>query len=361
MSITAKPEETEPRAGRAPHSFDFARTRSLAARVARAEAGPLELLSERDHPLARAEAIRSGQRLKLLRCACLAVPLGAFAALLAATRIPAQYPAETRRQLAAVAGYFACYWPTVMFLAASLGAAGAVIAERVDGTAAQLVLTPISRRTLAGAKIVPHAVPCLLGIVACLPLYVWGGCNEFFFVGDRAIPTPLVVWPLRMLTPLGGGWDPSLWPRAIPLGALMCFADAAAVWTAAHWGSIYGLRLGGVTAAAVHAVARAGTTGLRMLGCYAPAALTYSVLMLTNVAFGKAGMLGAVPPALAIVGAAAVLVILLRFLVVCPAVRAALDEFAYFDRLAAVRFDPRYRLNIGDHWAIRDGEFVARP
>jgi len=298
-------------------------------------AGWPDLLRERGHPLVRA-ALRSGRgRRQVLTAALVAVPLWAFAAALATAVQP-----ETGELAGWAIGIFACLWPTVCFLGAGLAAGAAVIDERERGTALQLVLTPVGKRPIAAAKVLPAVRIFLPAAAAGLPACLLAGSSAPFLF-DGVVPTPLVLWPLRLLAPLAGFEAPRLGAMGPLAGLAMSAGDVIAVWAAAHWGAAYGVRLGSLPLVAAALLWRLCLTAIYLAGVLlaivaggiAAALLLGCVISLNRVA----GM--AVLAALALAGLWFLARCCRRYFVDEP-VRTVLAEFTHFDTLALDDYQP---------------------
>jgi hypothetical protein len=297
-------------------------------------AGPLELIHERGHALVRAAMI-STRRWRLKTSAlCVGLPAVVFVAALALSLSRAGRPAAGW-----VAGAFACVWPLIAFLGAALGAGGAVVAERQDATAVQLVLTPVGKRAIAASKVLPAALPYVLGVVAALPVYVLAGGAEPL-VAREAIPTPLLLWPLRMVAPILGFGPPVFNVATAATGLGMCLTDLLLVWAAAHWGAAYGVRLGEFPLLAVGMLWRLGITALYLLGCLLGVGGATAALYFT---FGVVLSIFSQTLALVLViglGMLAFVWLWKRYCLIWP-VRMVLGEFTHFDELVQDDFRPR--------------------
>jgi hypothetical protein len=132
-------------------------------------------------------------------------------------------------------------------------------------------------------------------------------------------------------------------------GLFMWLTDLGLVWAAAHWGAAYAVRLGQLWLAALYLAGRLALTTLLLLGCAVLATvaglLPFAVTaILVNIRSQKfielthnVGLLAA-----ALLIGLLVFAVLFRRVIV-GAVRMALVEFAWFDRLADDEFAPRLK------------------
>lgn len=301
--------------------------------------GPFELLSERRHPLVRAEARRTRKWRWVATAFCVLPPL-------AVLKLVPLADFETNEALAkailVLTAAFVCFWPLVMFTAAALASAAAVLAERAQDTAGQIVLTGVPKRALAAAKVLPHVLPFLLGSLAALPLYMTVGASGPF-LADGAVPTPLIVWPLRMLAAFGMPWylRVELTTAGGAVGVVMALTDLGAVWMAAHWGAGLAVRLGSLPRVGWRLAKQLGVTAV-VYGVYAAAGFA------TFMTSGLACLVVSNDHAVVVVAAGLTLAcaVFLFLWWVYPLGDAAfttLEDFAWFDWLAMDEFDPRRR------------------
>jgi hypothetical protein len=284
--------------------------------------GPLELLASANHPLVRATmtSTRAWRRRLTSFNAGAALLVGAVA-----VTVESVDPSVA----AVVVGLFISAWPLVMLLGGALRAASRVVAERTEGTALQLVLTPLEKRPIAAAMVLPHAGPFLWGILATLPLYVWagGGQTRFGFM-----PPPWIFWPFRF------GAIPYLQLEfttvGVICGAVMCLTDLALVWAAVHWGAAYAVRLASLAPLAFYLVWRLVFTALVFAFFYGG----FSVLV------GGASLAFTTVDApllyllVSLVCAFVAWAVWWKFLLP-RTVRLTLEEFGHFDRLADEEFE----------------------
>ncbi|MHC4916360.1 MAG: hypothetical protein ACYTGB_12800 [Planctomycetota bacterium] len=294
--------------------------------------GPFEMLLERDHPLVRAEMRRTRRKRKRAIAACVVFPLVLFTGLIIHRWLMMGQLYGVR----AVLSVFVCAWPLAMVLGASMSVASSILAEMEDDTALQWVLTPIPARPLAAAKILSKAQPFLLGMAAGFPLYVWAGtCRALLVAG--VVPSPLILWPLRIIT-MSGVWGEhpfgsSVHPAGLVLGTGMWLGDFLLVWVVTHW-------------CAAEAICRRSLFGVALMllarlaiACFLVAygSLIAAVpLVLIGMAFSSSSSAHQAGPALL----AAVIPIILIFLGICwwmplrAAVNMAISAFMDFDDLA---------------------------
>jgi hypothetical protein len=306
------------------------------ARSEDAAAGWLELVHQREHPLVQA-ALRSGRpRRHALTTALVAAALGISAAVFSLAFRPELGPLPGW-----VAGLFVCLWPTVCFLGAGLTAGAAVIDERERGTAMQLVLTPLGKRPIAASKVLPALLLFLPAAAAALPAYL-PAASARPFLEHEVLPTPMVLWPLRLLAPVAGFEAPEAHFMAIPTGLAMWAVDLAAVWAAAHWGAAYGVRLGSLPLVAAALLWRTVLTALYLVGVMLVIALVVSVLFAAlGCLFSVANLVGWLfLGALVLAGMWYLFRCCRRYFVSAP-VRAVLYEFTHFDDLAMDDYRPR--------------------
>jgi hypothetical protein len=296
---------------------------------------PLLLLDEWRRPLVR--AIRTSTRRWRLRslAAWMAVPLLAALGLrLAAGHLPRGLAEE-------LAGAFVCFGPAVCFLGAAAATAAATAAERQGGTAIQLVLSPMPKREIAAAKVVPYVWPYLAGILAALPLYALMGTSRGLFA-VTPWPGPQCAWPMRTFVMLGGDWTFRLNPIGCLNALAMVLGDAAAIWAAAHWGAALTVRMGNLLLTFAWLVPR--TLGLLAWGLVAwLCAWVCGALAGGALAGGFDQM--TLPVAFAAASSVGLPVYLFgwwAFLAIWP-VQGALRAFEQFDRLADEQFRPYLR------------------
>jgi len=288
------------------------------------EGGPLELLHAGDHALVRAMMISTRRwRTRL-------VAVNSAIALLACLAVGAGFLLEGSRAMgyAGKAGAaFLCVWPLAMLLGAALRSAGRVVAERTEGTAIQLVLTPLEKRSIAAAMVLPHAAPFLWGLAAALPLYVLVGGS----LNWGALPSPWVFWPFRFAVVPFTEIKPTA--SGAVTGLIMCATDVALVWAALHWGAAYAVRVASLTALGPYLLWRLLLTTLLSGLCYLALGLVAAGLWLAVRFVGD--------EAIRVTGALIVGFLALglwwRFLLP-RTVKFTLQEFAHFDRLADEEF-----------------------
>jgi len=319
---------------------------------------PFELLKDRGHALVRAEF----RRTRLGRWAgsvlCVLPPLLVLEFLVLANR-------ASNQKLGAIgytlAGMTVCFWPLVMFTGAALASAMAVLAERSQDTAAQIVLTAMPKRALAAAKVLPYVGPFLWGSLAAVPLYMAAGSSGVFLSAGFA-PTPLVVWPLRSFAAFAMPWSLCIdfSPEGYLAGALMGLTDLGAVWMAAHWGAGLAVRMGRLPLVGWRLTRQLGRTLL----VYAAYALSGYVIFL--VSFMAITMIGdvshqaeGIAARVAFLPAAAGFLFLWWIYPLADASSSALEDFAWFDWLAMDEFDPRRREQTHNWQAWKD--VSARP
>lgn len=212
------------------------RRRTLKELLFRSPGSPFELFLEYRHPLVRAEFRRTRKARRVQAAFLVGTPL---AALLASLLLMPLEPVLT----AVTASWFAALWPAVLMTGAALATAGAINEEMEQETALQLVLTPLPARPLTAAKVLPRLMPFVLGAAAAVPVCVLA-CACECFLGDGSAPTPLLVWPCRMLAvffPANVVGFSLLSAGAAAVA--MCCTDVLLVWLAA---------LGGVRVAIRH-------------------------------------------------------------------------------------------------------------
>lgn len=141
-----------------------------------------------------------------------------------------------------LAGAVVLLWPLVVILGAATSSAGAVLDERSRDTALQIVLTPVSARAIAAAKVLPYLPAWLVGLAAALPLYLWAG-DYMILHGTGGLP--LTPWPLRLSSaPDVPHWQLRLTGPGAGVGLTMWLTDAALVWAAANWGATCAVQAG---------------------------------------------------------------------------------------------------------------------
>jgi hypothetical protein len=298
-------------------------------------AGPLALLQEMGHPMFRA-AMKSSRRDRTIAgLACAGLPLVVFVAVVFAAASPIG-----PRVAGWAAGLFASLWPLVCFVGAAVGAGAGVIHERERLTAVPLVLTPMPKRVIAAAKVIPAALPYVCGAAAAMPLLALAGAVEPLSIRG-GIPTPLVIWPLRVAAPFCGGFSPlRLTLPGVFVGVLMCVTDVITVWAAAHWGAAYGVRLGRLPLLAGAVAWRWVLTFLYFGLCtVGAAAVTYVLSLTVGVVLALFSYRLAV---VVVAGIGLVLFVIAwrRYVLDWP-VRMVLSEFSHFDELAQDDFQPR--------------------
>jgi len=316
----------------------------VAEAVRAANPGALTLWRERKHPLVRAAMTIARKRRAVLRAICVGIPL---AAVLAEGFLDTWMDPRMAPGVYQFIGWFACLWPTVCILGAAWSAAASVTDERDNDTAIQLVLTPLPRRVIAAARVLPAAWPFLWGLVAALPIYLCAGGLHPLLVYH--LPTPLLIWPFRLCAPAGPfRVDDDTAALGSLVGTLMFATDVAMLWAAAHWGTAYAVRLGRLPLTALYLVGRLAIASLWLLPCaiLTAALASFGIGFLSGIGAGvdvDAWVLAGVP------GLVLFAIVWYRVVLRAP-VRMALEEFAYFDRLADEEFVPRYRKAKG--WAI---------
>lgn len=321
----------------------------LRAWARRAAVGPLELLSGRRHPMVRAEMRRARRANLVAGIACAVAPLLACAAA-ALAAAPSPVLSTSGRIFSAV---FVALWPVVLLTGAAMRSAGAVLAEREDDTAIQIVLTLMPKSAIAAAKVVPHAVPFLWSAVATLPLYSLVG-EQLLFHGERW-PAVASVWPLRLLGLTDWEAPADFTARGFALGALMSLTDAGLVWMAAHWGAALAVRTGSLVQVILRLAGRLLLLGLLFLFYHGAACMGY-LLVLNICAF--------LPDR--IVRDAPTLWFSLPFFLALwwlyplgDAGRSTLSAFAWFDWLAMDQFERHKRGGI-KAWRSRQQDVPAR-
>jgi hypothetical protein len=304
---------------------------------------PFELFSEIRHPVVRAEGRRTARKRLQGIGVCVGLPVVFFLFVSLASPFSRSL---LGLDIGYLAGSFCALWPLVMYAGAALATAGAVMEEIEQNTAIQLVLTPIPARPLAAAKILPRVWPYLWGILATLPLYVWAGGTGMLALGrgsDLRMPSPLVIWPLRMIVTGLPGED---WSFQNPLlavfnGSLMCLFDFTLVWSAALWGTVFAVGERGLLRTSLrlvlHMVVTGVVIGLCLLGGVVVAMLPISCASVMSSS-GE-------PLPLIIGGAVGVLLGLALFgflwwkVVLCRPADETLTVFQAFDRLANEEFN----------------------
>ncbi|HOX06001.1 MAG TPA: hypothetical protein PK280_06335 [Planctomycetota bacterium] len=306
-------------------------------------AGPFALLTERDHPLVAAERLRARCRHPLTLAFCVAAPLLTLAAIRAmpvAEQLP-ELASLSRRALDFLAAFVAL-WPLAMVMGAAWRAAAATLAEGVEETAMQLVLTPLRKRTIAAAKVLPNVRPFLWGIFATLPLYLLaGGMEPFLF--SNAMPSPFVLWPFRapvgvMALLFGGPYEQTgLSPAGAAAGALMALTDLGLVWAAAHWGAGLAVRVNSLVVVVLRLLLR-----LILLATALAAYLILALLLGLAIFPAAQWMFGRGELLSTLLGTASMLWLWWLF-PLRNATRRCLADFTWFDRLAMDPDDPSLR------------------
>ena len=290
------------------------------------EAGPLELAWYWDQPLVRAARTSSRRSARAVAAVCVALP--PLVLLLCAVGL-GQEAGAFPSFAGMAAGAFLVVWPLLMCLGAAFRSAGRVVAERSGNTALQLVLTPIDKRPIAAAMVVPHAWPFLLGAAAALPLCALAaaGAEDWGLLAH-----PLCFWPFRLgavpFVRLG------LDARGAAMGLVAGAADVAWVWAAAHWGAAYAVRLASLPGTSLY-------LAWRFLWTSAAFAVWYGLAMGVSIGLWMVEMFagGILASALMAAAAAAVVAAFWWSFLLPRAGRLALEEFAHFDRLADEEFE----------------------
>jgi hypothetical protein len=311
------------------------------------QVAPLSLLAEGNNVLVRAEFRRTRRRRWLLTAACVGAPLALFVlarVIGGESEDPSawsfRYSAESWVRLGVVT--FVSFWPLAMFLGAVLSTATAVLSDRTEETAFQVVLTPVSGEAIAAARILPRVRPFLWGVLAAAPLYFWAGSAEVLSFGGRGL-SPLAFWPFRMVAPFlwnAGGMETS--GAGVIAGIFMVPADAGMVWAGAHWGACYAVWLGSLPGTMLYLAWRLFYISVTFI--------LWCLLTLILVGLGLGGLAAFLQGAL-------LLGILYRF----PwreAVRMALEEFSRYDRLC----DDEFRAGYFKRFSLRaPGRGETRP
>ncbi len=305
------------------------------------QAGPFALLADRHHPLVAAELRRARRANRCALAICLIVPLAVLAAVWVPPWLEPMLPwgnaIESRPDILAA---FVYLWPAALLMATVWRSASAVLAEQSGETALQLVLTPMRKRTIAAAKVLPHVEPFLWGVLAALPLYLFAGSTEFFLF-ERELPSPLAVWPLRIVAGLQDVWihDSSmhLSMPGVASGLVMAVTDLGLVWAAAHWGAALAVRTTRLRAVAIRLVLRLVLVSVLLLVYLVPALFAAFLVSLLSLWIWSGGEL-----ALTVTAAAIYLGLWWRH-PLRNAVRGCLSDFAGFDRLAMEAEDPSRR------------------
>ncbi len=306
----------------------------LRARSEDQSAGVLDMLCEIRHPLVRA-ALKASRRRRNIAGASYA----GFSALVFLVAVVLTVDPTTAPAAGWLVGIYVCLWPLVAFIGASLDAGAAVVSEREQHTAAQLVLTPINKRPIAASKILPAVFPYLIGMLGALPVFILAGSTHPFLY-EYQWPTPLVLWPARMFAPLLGCEEITPSMAGFFIGLLMWFTDAISIWAGAHWGAAYGVRLGRTPLVALAMTWRLLAT-LLYLAFTVVATYITGLIVLFSVGF----ILGLFSKVLAIVvvsaGSLYVFISLWRRYFLSGPTRIVLTEFTHFDTLAQDDFEPR--------------------
>jgi hypothetical protein len=320
-------------------------------------AGVFVLLSERHHPLVAAERRRTRRRNRRTLAVCLAAPLAVLGAVwMLSAADPTSAWVDIGQLRWDILAVFAVLWPLAMILGAAWRSASATLAEQSEETALQLVLTPVRKRTIAAAKVLPHVRPFLWGVLAAMPLYLLAGSTEPFWIEDN-VPSVLVPLPWRILASLGSlgslSMDCGSMDLSIPgtmAGLLMAATDLGLVWAAAHWGAGLAVKTINLPMVGLRILLRLLLVGL-MLALYLP-----PVMLVALLTYPPAQWLFSHGEKTAI--AMAVLTFL-GFWWVYPlrnAVRGCLMDFAAFDRLAMDPEDPSLRDSVrASAWWWYDG------
>ncbi len=243
------------------------------------------------------------------------------------------------------------WWPAAMIGCAAIRSFVAAREERSGETACQLVLTPMPRRIVAAAKVLPYVSPQLLGILALLPVYALSGAGGMLSV--NGVPTPFLVWPFRLFGALDS-WrllaGPS--PSGIPAGVLMCLTDLGWVWVAAHWGAALPLRYPSLSQAAVQFAGRALWACCMFAGYVVGAGLLIVLpwALLAACGLPKTGAVMAVASFLL------ALPVIWWHVWMRRGVNETLDEYSTFDRLAMEEMeDGRGDKVARIWWRVADG------
>jgi hypothetical protein len=305
----------------------------------------LLLLDERGGPLVRAMLTSTRRARRRGGAVAAGVPLLVWIALLVDVETLTLLPSGVPE---AVAGWFACLWPLLLFLGAAAAAAAATVSERESGGAVQLVLTPVSKREIAASKVLPAALIFLPGALAALPLCVWLGGSRSLLLFDR-FPAVQAAWPIRGFIPMfDSSWELELTPVSFVNGLVMCAGDLCAVWAGAHWGAGLGVRLGRLPLALLFLVPRAlllvPLTALIWVASWGPGSALGSAVVEDGTRLAPAlSLLLASLIGLPIFG------LCWWFVLYLLPVSGCLENFERFDRLAdddfrpllRPRFDPR--------------------
>lgn len=325
------------------------------ARIRDESAGAFALLAERDHPLVRILSAHTYRGFRRWTVLCVAVPILAAVAVALVGYLPNAWDPEGQGYLSGPQGDLLRWtisgvtillvgWPAVCIIGAGLSTATAVAGECAGDRAIQLVLTPLPKRPIAASKILPFAWPFLWGIVAMLPLYCLVGGSRLYFLKEPhdCFMLPSATWPVRAFS-LFFLEETRLRPGAVGvvIGLVMATTDAGLVWAAAHWGAGLAVRWKGSLPAVILAL------GLRLAGA-AGAGCGFWFLTLMGIFWLQLpGPFRFIPVALH----ASALLALWYVWPVRGAVRRALAEFAFFDRLADDEPMPsRQRRFAGRRW-----------
>jgi hypothetical protein len=314
---------------------------------------PLALWAERSHPLVRAELKRGRRRRWTLTGLAVGTPLvfaGALAALMALPELGEAWGLAD----AAAVGWFVAFWPLALALLAGAGAADAVISERTEETAMQLVLTPLPRRILAAAKILPHLRAPLVGMLAALPFYLLIGATDGFYL-QGVFPWLTALSPVRAWQAAWmdiSRWNLELTPGGCAMGLFMWATDLGLVWAAAHAGAEEGVRRLGLIRAVLGLVGSA--VALATL-CWLAVGLITAVLgtaallvfLLVKVFSGPLAeqLWEVLWIPMMLLGIPAFLAVWWRLVVQLPVLNA-LEAFAWFD----VVFDDEFRRRPTEGW-----------
>jgi hypothetical protein len=251
---------------------------------------------------------------------CLLVPVAAVAMIPLLLRCSV----VTAHDVGKLANLFVVAWPLVMMTIAGLRSYLAVRDEKTRGTAWQLAVTPIARRVIAAAKVLPYVLPAMCGTLAALILYLVAGA-----VGSPTVygmPSPFLILPFRVLGgpfvglgvvgpdlfTIGGGFA----------GLIMCMTDLGWVWVAAHWGTTLGLRYDNMLPAMGHFSLRLLRSLCIFVGYMGLGLLAASPFILTDK-----------DPSITFCIITPVFLLLWWHRWLCITVRRAVDEFETFDRL----------------------------
>jgi len=311
----------------------------VARAVRAADPGPFALLAERKHPLVRFGLWQS-------RWSMLGVAAVGFASLAISAALFAFSLAGGKGNLAStLAALLVNLLPLGIVVWAFLGSAASVLGEREKDTVWQLVLTPVPRRVIAAGKVVPAGFRAALCCLLCLPLYALAGG---LCLPEHPGSIALFPLPLRLATLAGfayTGWGFTI--TGLCLGPVMCASDMVLAWAAAHWGAAYAVRQGSLGRVSLCLVGRLALVGLEVMVClgitggfilaciplfeWMAEQPTHLWGLLVTIICGMVGL-----GILALWGAYA---LYKRWLLRAP-VRAAVREFALFDRLADEEFRP---------------------